>query len=553
MERNLLHDLMPNSKHAPDDLSANPASDALARLTRFGWWGGLALIAVGMLISFFAFGYFVIYWRNADMDLVVIYNALLLNDGRAQSYFDHPGSLTILSLAATYRALHALGLIEIVSFAQLPPALDVAAFEAAMTALLRWGRLYSLITGLALLAAMTFFLKRILRDWRLALLGTFALAFSGGMADHIRILRTELLSAGFVTLALLMLIHAARTPSLWRPFWIGLAALLCALGLANKVQAIVLIAALPLIVLPFGVRHAPQANARWHISAPHLAFVALAILVALLCAGMAWPLIATGLNAQIAIAHGIPPVIGGRLGLYQSALALWTLALVLAFAQTWRITLAETLATLAAMIIGGSLGLMSLNIHYDINNIVAVLNPLEKMWSFATYAMPAQTTPESYGVIFLRDLLGALARYTFVLHSSPRPAVFLTWLIVPGIVMAWRRGERQLAIQCLFLFGAALCIDTMSIRRGLKLEYFVYTDPLLILAALLLLDRFTMWHRHRAAYAIGVALIGAHIVLSQAEPVKHALARSAPQPICDWAPAYMPLMKLPFCVGQHGR
>ena len=52
---------------------------------------------------------------------------------------------------------------------------------------------------------------------------------------------------------------------------------------------------------------------------------------------------------------------------------------------------------------------------------------------------------------------------------------------------------------------------------------------------------------------LGVALIGVHIVLSQAEPVKHALARSAPQPICDWAPAYMPLMKLPFCAGQHGR
>lgn len=547
MERNLPHDLMQTAEHHSDALSANPAPDALARLTRFGWRGGLALIAAGMVLSFFAFGYFVVYWRNADMDLVVVYNALLLNDGRAQNYFDHPGTLTILSLAAWYRALHAFGLIEIASFAQLPPASDVAAFESAMTALVRIGRLYSLIAGFALLSLMAFLLKRILRDWRLALLGAFALAFSGGMADHIRILRTELLSAGFVTLALLLLIRAARTPSLWRPLWIGLAALFCALGLINKVQAIVLIAALPLIVLPFGVRHAPQENTLWRTSAPHLALAALAMLVAFVCAGMAWPLIATGLDMQTAISHGIAPVLGGRLGLYQTALALWTLMLVLAFARTWRITLTETIATLAAIVIGLSLGLMSLNIQYDINNVVAALNPLEKMWSFATYAMPAQTTPESYGVIFLRDLFGALARYTFVLHSSPRPAVFLTWLIVPGIVIAWRRGKRRLAVQCLFLFGAALCIDTMSIRRGLKLEYFVYTDPLIILAALLLLDRFTTWRQHRAAYAIGVVLIGAHVVLSQAEPVKHALARSKPEPICAWAPAYMPLMKLPFC------
>lgn len=538
------------SKHPPDALRVTPTPDALARLTRFGWRGGLALIAAGMVLSFFAFGYLIVYWRNADMDLVVIYNALLLNDGRAQSYFDHPGTLTILSLAAYYRALHALGLIEIISFAQLPPASDLAAFETAMTALVRWGRLYSLITGFALLALMAFLLKRILRDWRLALLGVFALAFSGGMADHIRILRTELISAGFVTLALLIVIDAARAPNLWRPFWIGLAALLCVLGLINKVQAIVLIAALPLIVLPFGA--APQQNIRWNVSTPHLALAALAIAVALACAGMAWPLLATGLNPQIAIQHGIAPVIGGRLGLYQAALVLWALALVLAFAWTWRIAMTETVAILAAIVIGGSLGLMCLNILYDINNVVAILNPLEKMWTFATYAMPAQTTPESYGTIFLRDIYGALARYTFVLHSSPRPAVFLTWLIVPGILIAWRRGERQLAIQCLFLFGAALCIDTLSIRRGLKLEYFVYTDPLLILAALLLLDRYPAWRQNRAAYAIGVALIGAHIVLSQAEPVKHAFARSKPEAICAWAPAYMPLMKLPFCTAPPG-
>ena len=49
MERNLLHDLMPNSKPAPDDLSASPAPDALARLTRFGWSGGLALIAATLM------------------------------------------------------------------------------------------------------------------------------------------------------------------------------------------------------------------------------------------------------------------------------------------------------------------------------------------------------------------------------------------------------------------------------------------------------------------------------------------------------------------------
>ena len=84
-----------------------------------------------------------------------------------------------------------------------------------------------------------------------------------------------------------------------------------------------------------------------------------------------------------------------------------------------------------------------------------------------------------------------LARYSFVLHSSPRPTVFLTWLIIPGIVYAWRRGERLAAIQALLLLLAAIGIDALGVRRGLKSEYFIFTDPLIILAGAILLDRLT--------------------------------------------------------------
>ncbi|HEY0852943.1 MAG TPA: hypothetical protein VGD96_23725 [Bradyrhizobium sp.] len=37
--------------------------------------------------------------------------------------------------------------------------------------------------------------------------------------------------------------------------------------------------------------------------------------------------------------------------------------------------------------------------------------------------------------LLLEGIGSVLARYTFVLHSSPRPTVFPTWLIVPGIVV----------------------------------------------------------------------------------------------------------------------
>ena len=90
--------------------------------------------------SFFLFGYALIYWRNADMDFMVIYNALVLNDGKPQHFFDHTAYLTILSVKSWFRLLHALGLLDAWTLSAIPPASDAAAFDAAMTHAVRAGR-----------------------------------------------------------------------------------------------------------------------------------------------------------------------------------------------------------------------------------------------------------------------------------------------------------------------------------------------------------------------------------------------------------------------------
>ena len=95
----------------------------------------------------------------------------------------------------------------------------------------------------------------------------------------------------------------------------------------------------------------------------------------------------------------------------------------------------------------------------------------------------------------------------FVLHSSPRPTVFLVWLIVPGIVYAWRRGERLAAMQALMLLLAAVGIDALGVRRGLKSEYFIFTDPLIILSGAILLDRLSDLRFHKWTYAVGMVAV----------------------------------------------
>ena len=105
----------------------------------------------------------------------------------------------------------------------------------------------------------------------------------------------------------------------------------------------------------------------------------------------------------------------------------------------------------------------------------------------------------------------------------------LIWLIVPAIVNAWRRAEQRAAMQSLLLMLAAIGIDILGVRRGLKSEYFIFTDPLIVLAGAVLLDRLRDLRFHRWTYATAVILLALHIAVGQSGPLKSALRRSGPQ------------------------
>src|ERR1700737_551385 len=82
-----------------------------------------------------------------EMDFMVIYSALALNDGKPQLYFDHPAYLTILSVKFWFQLLHGLGLLDAWSLSSIPPASNAAAFDAAMTSAVRAGRLLAFLTA----------------------------------------------------------------------------------------------------------------------------------------------------------------------------------------------------------------------------------------------------------------------------------------------------------------------------------------------------------------------------------------------------------------------
>lgn len=522
--------------------------DAYRRLSPLGWNAGLLLIVALLAASFFLVGYFTVYWRNADMDFMVVYNVLLLNDGQPQFYFDHPAYFTIQLVKGWFRFLHQLGLLDAWKLSAIPSS-SAAAFDEAMTSAVRAGRLLSFWLAIAVVLVFAVLMGRVVRDWRLAAIATFAFASSGALAMQMRIMRTELIAAPLVVFAFLILVLAARQAANGRPLVLALAAFLCMLGLENKVHAILPIAALPLMILPFGSA-AGTSTSFWKQDPRRWLAAAAFTVTALTILWISLPLIRTGFD-PIAMAATLPAksLFSGRPGFYQAGVLAWTAIGMVAFSSVWKVSVAESVAAMFALILGICAALLVLDISYHDANVVTVMNPLERMSGFADLSPLSGGGGGFFAMLGLLALDGArvLLRYTFVLSSSPRPAVFLIWFIVPGIVYAWRRGERQAALQAAVLMLSVLGIDAVGMRRGLKDEYFIFTDPFIIIAGAVLLDRMNALRFHRLAYPIGVILAALHVVVGQAEPIKHAFARRGPEGICEWRMQYLPLLQLPWC------
>jgi hypothetical protein len=330
---------------------------------------------------------------------------------------------------------------------------------------------------------------------------------------------------------------------------------LCVLGLENKVQVILLIGALPLLVLPFGGADSASVGL-WRDPRSAWPAVGLAAVAALAAAWVASPLIATGLDRGLLDAAQFHPLLLDRYGFYQAALLVLIGGCMIAFAAIWRVSATETLASMLAVIAGASIALLALDLDYNAGNVIAVINPLERMLTFADAGAADAANGSHFSAILLLLLDGVasvLARYSFVLQSSPRPTVFLTWLIVPGIVLAWQRGEKLAAVQALLLLLAAIGIDALGVRRGLKSEYFIFTDPLIILAGAVLLDSMSDLRFHRWAYPIAAVLFVLQIGAGQAEPIKYAMMRRGPESSCEWRPYYLPLLQLPWCLSPPVR
>jgi hypothetical protein len=520
----------------------------VARVFFHGWKSSLAALVAGMAVSLLLFGFWMPYWRIADQDLGLAYQGLLLNDGRAQEYFDHTGYLYDLVLAAWYALLHGLGILHVHALSELPPASDAAAFDRAWQHLIEAGRVLSLILVAAFVWVYATLVRRLVGDWRIAVMAAIALAYSGGVAMHIRIMRTELLSAGLVTSALLLVLVAARESDVRRHLLIAAAGLCASLAVVTKVQALLPALAIPVVALGFGQADQAPGDAREPSAAWRWGSVALATALAL---AVAWPAAAL-LRQGMAGAGVYRPLGGGLAGVYQWLIALWVLAAMAAYALAWRVPAAEALTAMAALAVGIGLGLLSLDIRYHPQNVIAVANPIEHMFAFAASGDSAlvnepQMLTGAFAAVLARGLAQALAMHSFVFSTSARPTLLLEWFAIGGAIVLWRRGERRLPLQAALLIVTAWALDAVFTLRGLQTAYFAYTDPLLILAAALVLAHLPDLATKRWAPNLAIGLLVVYVVWAHFEPVKAVLHHDRLEDACVWLPRHISRVEFPFC------
>jgi hypothetical protein len=533
-----------------------------------GWRWALicAGLAVAMAVSALAVGFRLPYWWHADQDLVIAYHGLLFNAGLPQEYFDHPGYPYFLIVAGWYRLLHGLGLLPVHTLPAMPSPADAAGFDAAFQHLVEAGRALGIVLAGVFVAVYATLVRRLVGDDRVAALAGLGLAFGVGLTTHVRQLRTELVSAALLTTALLLVLTAARGAYTSRrtPLALAGAGVAAALAVLTKVQAVFPALALPLLALPFGTRPPssipPLAGSSRRVLVWLVLATAAAVPAAVLIAGG----IAQGLDAQGSGAQGVftyRPVGAGLSGVYQGLFAVWVAMGMAVYARVWRVPAAEAAAAMAAVACGVGLGVLALLLRYDPRNVVVVANLVEHMFVFSSMrhhgGLDSQTQVLGGSLLALlaEGLWRTIAIRTVVLHPDHVPQTLIfEWFAMGCAALAWRRGQRQPAIQAGLLLATAWGLETLFSLRGFQRAYAVYTDPLVVLAAALMLRHFAgpildrPAGRRRLAGAMALYVILAHVWPVIGQWRQHDAAEA-----CVWTRAYIQrLATFPFCQPAGG-
>ena len=188
----------------------------------------------------------------------------------------------------------------------------------------------------------------------------------------------------------------------------------------------------------------------------------------------------------------------------------------------------------------------------QLNRQHAAANPVEHLFTYAASGASVlvhepQMLTGALGLALAKGVAQALAMHSFVFSTSARPTLLLEWFAIGGAIVLWRGGERRLPMQAALLIVTAWALDAVFSLRSLQTSYFAYTDPLLILAAALVLAHLPDLQTQRWAQNAALGLLVVYVVWAHIEPVKAVLRHDRPHDACAWLPVHISRVIFPFC------
>lgn len=201
----------------------------------------LALVALTALAGAWSWMAFISsqdpWYRNTDMNVHNLVDALSLNSGYSPHFVDQPAAPTKFLLALDYRIRNELGLLPawtLKRFARSPDLLR------EYSPLIQAERVHSRILVMLVILTTAAVVGHVTRRFDIACLSTVLLSGSTGLLFHGLLIRPELLCAGFGGVLALYTIWLAGTST--RPsahvFWVLLAGVCAGLALLSKLPGL---------------------------------------------------------------------------------------------------------------------------------------------------------------------------------------------------------------------------------------------------------------------------------------------------------------------------
>ena len=179
----------------------------------------------------------------ADQELILIYNALLFNNGIPIEYTDHPGYFTILNLSLFYKFLSILNVLPIYKLTLL----NTENFDQSFQNLIFYARIYSLICFSLFLSSAYFLFNVFTKNKAFSFFSSLALFSFPGTIFHIGQMRTELIAMIFVIISISFLKIFFQQKSFGRIWFLVLFFVFLYFSMLNKMQVFFLY---PLFLLP---------------------------------------------------------------------------------------------------------------------------------------------------------------------------------------------------------------------------------------------------------------------------------------------------------------